>query len=165
MQLLISDANILIDMEEGGLLTPMFNLPYIFSIPDILFYEELEEEHEHLLELGLRLDELDGDTVMYGVQLIEQYRKPSRNDCFALALAKQEACPLLTGDRDLKIAAEKEAIVVMGTIWLVTQLVSQNLIDVDIARAAYLKMKASGRRLPWSIAEEKLTAVEQEKND
>ena len=51
----------------------------------------------------------------------------------------------------------------MGTIWLVTQLVSKGLIEVDIARAAYLKMKASGRRLPWQIAEEKLTAIEQEK--
>ena len=43
MQLLISDANILIDMEEGELLPQMFQLPYNFSIPDILFYEELEQ--------------------------------------------------------------------------------------------------------------------------
>ncbi|WP_206434421.1 hypothetical protein [Iodobacter ciconiae] len=41
MQLLISDANILIDMEEGGLLASMFSLNYEFLIPDILFYEEL----------------------------------------------------------------------------------------------------------------------------
>lgn len=44
-QLLISDANILIDMEEGELLTQLFQLPYQFAIPDILFVEELEEEH------------------------------------------------------------------------------------------------------------------------
>ncbi|MFT5708399.1 MAG: hypothetical protein ACI9ES_002701, partial [Oceanospirillaceae bacterium] len=48
-QLLISDANILIDMEEGGLLEVMFQLPYDFATPDILFFEELEEEHTHLL--------------------------------------------------------------------------------------------------------------------
>ena len=65
MQLLISDANILIDMEEGNLLAQMFQLPISFSIPDILFYEELEQEHEHLLELGLRLDELEGELVQY----------------------------------------------------------------------------------------------------
>ena len=79
MQLLISDANILIDMEEGELLPQMFQLPYNFSIPDILFYEELEQEHNHLIELGLRLDELEGELVSYSVALVEQYRKPSRN--------------------------------------------------------------------------------------
>lgn len=48
MQLLISDANILIDLEEGQLIELMFQLPYQFSIPDVLFEEELEEEHQHL---------------------------------------------------------------------------------------------------------------------
>jgi len=57
-QLLISDANILIDMEEGELLTQLFQLPYQFAIPDILFAEELEEEHVHLPAMGLTLEEL-----------------------------------------------------------------------------------------------------------
>jgi hypothetical protein len=162
MQVLISDANILIDMEEGELIEEMFRLPYIFSIPDILFYEEMEEEHQNIIGLGLRLDELSGDTMSYGLELTKQYKKPSRNDCFALALAKQEQCPLLTGDRDLKAAAENEAIVVMGTIWVITQLVRHQILEVQHARLAYTKMKDSGRRLPWGIAEEKLVELERE---
>ncbi len=160
MQVLISDANILIDMEEGELIEKLFKLPYGFSIPDILFYEEMEDEHMHLIDLGLRLDELSGETMTHALNLIEQYKKPSRNDCFALALAKQEQCPLLTGDRDLRIAAEKEAVVVMGTIWVVTQLVRHQIINVVDARTAYGKMRDSGRRLPWIIAEEKLLELE-----
>ena len=35
MQVLISDANILIDMEEAELIEKMFELPYLFTIPDI----------------------------------------------------------------------------------------------------------------------------------
>lgn len=162
MQILISDANILIDMEEGNLIEELFRLPYVFSIPDILFYEEMEEEHQYLIDLGLQLDELSGETMVDGLALIEQYKKPSRNDCFALALAKQEQCPLLTGDRDLRIAAEKEAIIVMGTIWVVTQLVRHQVINVVDARTAYEKMRVSGRRLPWTIAEEKLLDLEAE---
>ncbi len=38
MRLLISDANILIDVEIGGLVAPMFSLDYRFSVPDVLFY-------------------------------------------------------------------------------------------------------------------------------
>jgi hypothetical protein len=151
MQLLISDANILIDMEEGELLPQMFQLPYNFSIPDILFYEELEQEHNHLIELGLRLDELEGELVSYSVALVEQYRKPSRNDCFALALAKHHQCPLLN-----------EAVVVMGTVWLLKQLVILQLITADEARTSLTLMKNAGRRLPWRRAEEYILEAEQQ---
>jgi len=58
MQLLISDANILIDLEEGKLLELIFKLPYHFSTPDMLFYDELAEQHAHLLALGLNLRSL-----------------------------------------------------------------------------------------------------------
>ncbi len=43
MLLLISDANILIDIEVGGLTASMFSLNYQFALSDVLFYDELEE--------------------------------------------------------------------------------------------------------------------------
>ena len=155
-QLLISDANILIDMEEGGLLEAMFQLPFDFATPDILFFEELEEEHAHLPDLGLALKEVSSESMIYAMQLTGIYTQASRNDCFALALAKQEQCPLLTGDLALRKAAEKEAAIVKGTIWLVTQLVVHQKITTDQAQEAYNQMKANGRRLPWAIAEQEL---------
>ena len=42
MLLLISDANILIDMEAGELTNTFFQLPMQFAIPDILYWEEIE---------------------------------------------------------------------------------------------------------------------------
>lgn len=162
MQLLISDANILIDLEEGELIELMFQLPYQFSIPDILFAEELEDEHLELLGYGLQLVELSSVTMTYAMELIPRYSKASRNDCFALALASQENCTLLTGDRELKMAAEAEAVVVNGTIWLIEQMVHQGLIDVEQARLAYQKMCDAGRRLPWAIAHAILDEIEQQ---
>ena len=159
-QLLISDANILIDMEEGRLLDTMFQLPYNFATPDILYVEELEAEHAHLLELGLQLKEISADSMMYAMHLTATYTKASRNDCFALALAKQEACPLLTGDMALRVAAEKEAAMVMGTVWLVRQLVVHQIITADEARQAYERMKQNGRRLPWALAKQSLPDIE-----
>ncbi len=160
MQLLISDANILIDLEEGKLIELMFQLSYRFSIPDILFAEELEEEHQHLPELGLQLAELTSETMIYAMTLIQRYTKPSRNDCFALALAIQEKCPLLTGDKALREAAEKEAVSVNGTLWLIEKMIYQQLITVAQARHALQRMQESGRRLPWSIAEAILQEIE-----
>jgi hypothetical protein len=137
MQLLISDANILIDLEEGRLLTPFFSLPYEFKVPDVLFEEELREQHSELLELGLFLGELSPESVIYA---------------FALALARQEECPLLTGDMTLRKTADKEAILVKGTLWVVEQMVVHEIITKEQALEAYDLMKKAGRRLPWPEA-------------
>lgn len=126
MQLLISDANILIDLEQGGLLLDIFCLPYRFCTPDILFYDELEEHHKHLLNLGLELGNLSSNTLLYAESLIKSYSGPSRYDCFAMALTKQEKCLLITGDKRLRIAAKKEGITVRGTLWIVDRICYQH---------------------------------------
>lgn len=160
MQLLISDANILIDLEEGQLIELMFELPYQFSIPDILFAEELEQQHEYLLALGLTTRELTSQSMVHVMTLTQQYTQPSRNDCLALALAKQENCPLVTGDKALRAAADSEGVIVKGTLWVIEQMVRQQLINTTDARAAYQKMKTANRRLPWDIAEAILCNIE-----
>jgi len=63
MLLLISDANILIDIESGGLITFMFSLEVQFAVPDILFNDELKDLHAHLLELGEQLRQFDDEQV------------------------------------------------------------------------------------------------------
>jgi rRNA-processing protein FCF1 len=156
MLLLVSDANILIDMDEGGLLASMFSLDCRFIIPDILFSEELEERHAHFLELGLEQRSLSSEAMIATMQLAQVHTRTSRNDLFALSLAKQEMCALLTGDKHLKEAAEKENVVVHGTIWLVEELVLTGKISVRIAYSAYEKMERSGRRLPWKTAKDRL---------
>lgn len=163
MKPLISDANILIDMEEGRLSELMFQLPYRFSIPDILYYEELDEDHKYLLKIGLVVCELESETMTYASELMCRYKSASRNDCLALALALQEGCPLLTGDKALRQAADNETVIVRGTLWIVEQLIRREMLSSDKARVAYERMKASGRRLPWSWVEEslaKLKAIE-----
>lgn len=156
MQVLISDANILIDLEESLLLDQIFALPFVFKIPDVLFVEELSEQHGHLLALGLQLGELREDSMQQIFQLTQTYSQPSRNDCFALALAKQENCPLLTGDRNLRRAAEAEQVEVYGTLWLVERLVENGIINKIQAHAAYERMEERGRRLPWNEAHQRI---------
>jgi predicted nucleic acid-binding protein len=160
MLLLISDANILIDIEIGGLVAPMFSLDYQFAVPDVLFYEELEGQHAHLLDMGLQPKELDEAMVARVSEFATQYPRPGRNDLFALVLAASEECPLLTGDKDLKAAAESENVEVRGTLWLINEMVQTGKITVHVARNAYQLMRAHGRRLPWDMAEQMLAALE-----
>lgn len=160
MQLLISDANILIDLEEGKLIEKMFCLSFKFKIPDLLFFDELEVSHAHLQEMGLQLGELTPESIEYSIKLQQKYSKPSRYDCFALALAKQESCPLLTGDKALRKAAQEQCIETKGTIWLIEQMIEQRLISISEARQAFQLMKNAGSRLPWNDAEKLLQQLE-----
>lgn len=164
MLLLISDANILIDIEVGGLTAPMFSLDYQFALPDVLFYDELEEQHAHLLDMGLEVRELDERMVARVAEFAQQYKRPGRMDLFALVLAAEENCPLLTGDQDLRAAAENEHVEVRGTLWLVTEMVRAGNITAHVARSAYQQMRSNGRRLPWDMAEQMLTDLEAEPN-
>ncbi len=92
MLLLISDANILMDIELGDLVAPMFSLGYQFAVPNVLYYEELEEQHAHLLDLGLQVRTMSAKSVERVQALSQTYAKPSRNDLFVLALAEAEKC-------------------------------------------------------------------------
>lgn len=155
----ISDANILIDVEVGGLLAPMFSLGYQFAVPDVLYFEELAERHAHWRDMGLIVKSLPAEGVARVQALSQKYKRPSRNDLFALALAEQAQCPLLTGDAALRSAAETERVEVKGTIWLVTEMVRKQCITAIVARVAYKTMQEQGRRLPWDVAENLLKTM------
>ncbi|NTW55495.1 MAG: DUF3368 domain-containing protein [Chlorobiaceae bacterium] len=160
MILLISDANILIDLEAGELLEVFFRLPMQIGIPDILYREEIEPDTPGLELLGLTLLEIEGPYVEYAYNLPLRYgTKPSHNDYLALALAKQERCPLLTGDRELRRVAEAEKVETMGTIWVLENLVRHAIIEAQSAYDSLEKMRQSGRRLPWHDAEKILRAL------
>lgn len=151
-QMLISDANIFIDLECCQLIRLMFELPFDFCTPDILFDRELKKQHSYLIELGLNTLSLNSDAMRYVFNLQSTYNKTSIHDLMALSLAKQERCPLLTGDRALREASKKEAVVVYGTIWVLEQLIIHQKISLSTAFIALDVMKDNGRRLPFDDA-------------
>lgn len=149
-KLLISDANIIIDIVVGELQGTMFALDYEFGTPDILYVEELEQHHSEIIDAGLVLFELKPNAVNYAHTLYQQnlISKLSVNDCIALALAQQESCALLTGDAKLKQLAIIEDVSVRGTLWLVEEMLKGKLINASESEIAYQKMLDDGSRLP-----------------
>lgn len=160
MQLLISDSNILIDLIVVGHIKTMFRLPYKFAVPDILFEEELKIHHSELLSYGLEIRSLSSETVAYAFELSAKYTQPGTNDLFALALAKECSCPLLTGDGALRQAAESEAVVLFGIIWIIEHMVRQHLINIVEARELFETMREQKRRLPWDLVRAHLNELE-----
>ena len=157
-QLLVSDANIVIDIHCGVLIDRIFALRYEFAIPDLLFEEELKVAYPTLPQQGFRILELAAEGVDLVVRLSVKHARSgcSRNDLFALALAVQEHAPLLTGDARLRELCKAEGREVHGTLWLVQQLHDAQRLTALEARQAYEAMQAQGRRLPWVEIERQL---------
>lgn len=159
MQLLISDTNIIIDLDVCELLEQMFQLPFSFAVPDVLYLEELEEQHGNLPGFGLQVLPLSSESINSAIELRAKYLDTGENDLFALTLAKQEECPLLTGDQALRIAAKEENVELKGTIWIIQQLIEHGSLNCDNASEAFDTMKANGRRLPWKKAEQMIASL------
>lgn len=156
--LLISDANVLIDVIDGGIVDEMFMLDYTFGVPDALFHYELKAHYPWLPGKGLNVMELAAEAVQDTFQLAVRHGKAgvSNNDCMALALARQANCPLLTGDAALRQVAFNEGCTVRGTVWLLEEMFNAGVVDIDKVKAAYEGMKASGSRLPWAEVENQI---------
>ncbi|WP_294965934.1 DUF3368 domain-containing protein [Sulfurimonas sp.] len=138
MHVLISDCSVLIDMEEVSLIKEMFSLPYTFSIPDILYHEELDDNS--LLMHGLNILSLSSQTVKYKEIITPKYYKASSNDLFLLALAKQETCMLITRNSKLKQIGEEESIVIKGISWIFDELIKHDIISLKKSKEAYCRI-------------------------
>ena len=130
MAILVSDANIFIDVAVSNLSRAMFRLEDTIATPDVLYHEELQEHHPELPGLGLQVEQLSSEGVTEVERLRTVYTDPSSNDLFALALAKTNEWTLLSGDGSLRQAAAAEAVEVHGTLWLVERMVTTRVIQV-----------------------------------
>jgi predicted nucleic acid-binding protein len=116
--ILVSDTSVLIDLERGNFLEVMFALPHEFAVPDVLYHREMQGWGERLVGMGLRVEEVSDAGVANALRYRSERRFLSVPDTFALALAKERAWTLLTGDNDLRTLATGENVECHGVLWL-----------------------------------------------
>ena len=128
MNIVVADSSVLRDMERGGLLEQCLSLPYRFTVPDLLFKNELARHWdkpdlgESLLALGLQVEELDGNEVSNAILFRRERPRLSLPGAFSLALASGRKWLLLTCDRVLRAFAAKLSVGCHGVLWLLDQL-------------------------------------------
>ena len=147
---LVSDTSVLIDLERGSLLETGFRLPIEFAVPDLLYRWELEDHGgAALIELGLQVEELDGDGVALALGYRQTRRSLSLPDSFALALARINRWTLLSGDSELRELAGKEGVACHGVLWLIDRIFEEGLVGGDELYAGLQAITAHPRcRLP-----------------
>lgn len=157
--ILVPDTSVLIDLERGDLLELAFQVPAIFAVPDVLYERELKDNAgPRLVELGLRVMELDSD----GVILAGGYRRIRRElsvpDSFALALAKIQKCTHLSGDESLRELASTERVECHGVLWLLDWMERDGIAFPTLLHGALTKIGSHLHcRLPKCLINERLT--------
>lgn len=153
MQLVVTDTNIISDLDAGGLLEDIFRLPDVgFCVPDVLYVEELAEIYGILPGLGLKVLPQPPEAIGYVEQLRPRFKRPSSNDLFALTLARTLNGALLAGDDAMFEVARAERIQVHGMVWLIEQLLVARIIPVGRVASTYEILQREGCRLPWDEA-------------
>lgn len=64
--LLISDTNIVMDLQVAGLIEALFKLPYEIGMPDIVLGTELSRDRARLQQAGLRSVEVQEEDLNRG---------------------------------------------------------------------------------------------------
>ncbi len=132
MRVLVSDTSVIIDLERGEILESVFQLNYEFVVPDLLSEEELKPYGgDRLLELGLRVEELDGSGVGQAIQQRRETPSLSMSDAFALTLARENDWVLLTGDGPLRMLAGAQKVECHGVLWVFDELETAALLEAE----------------------------------
>jgi len=145
---MVTDTNIWIDLENGGIVTEVFQLPHRFLIPDFAIPELIRPGWEILEVLGLESRELSAEHVFELAQLRQTHRNLSVIDLAAFLLAKMLDATLLTGDWRLTELAIINGLSVHGVLWLLDELVHFLVLTPKQAAIALRRMLEQGARLP-----------------
>lgn len=144
----IIDANILIDLSRGDLLTWFFALLFQFAAPDGVLDELVEPDRERLWQTGMQRAALTDEQLLAAALLSAEHRRLSLGDCTALIVARDAQAMLLTGDAGLRALAQEHGVVVHGVLWVLDELEAASLLDGPALAVCLRRMLAGGARLP-----------------
>jgi predicted nucleic acid-binding protein len=154
MRIIISDSSCLIDLRKVSLLAVFLRLPFDILIPNTLFEDELlsftNDEKKILLHGGHKVVDLPGPQVSRAREVIRAQPRLSIHDGFAFALAEvNHGCILLTRDSLLRSLGESSQIEVHGLLWVLDQILANQLATVETLHAALSQLSADPAvRLP-----------------
>ena len=132
MRYISSDTNVWLDFSAIDKLNLPFLLPYVYLMHGDAIEDEMLSPVDlgrQLIQHGLHAVELTDEEFECAERLATTYKRLSRYDCIALAIAKCRNITLLTGDRALRNAANTEKVSVVGSIGIIDQLWEQTLIN------------------------------------
>ena len=144
----IVDSCVILDLEHGGVIKVLFQFPCELLTTSWLLREIKTLDVAQLLSLGLIRCELSPEDTQTMFSLRQQHPGLSVPDCSALSLALSTSGILLTGERPLRKLASQLGIECHGTLWVLDQAISRQLLSSYTAGQRLISMIRRGSRLP-----------------
>jgi len=143
------DATILLDFIAGDIFDTLFSLPVDFLTSDFVA-DEVSKTYsfEDLKGFGLQVLELSEEQVLEIEDLQSHHLELSPSDLSVYVLAKSMTALLISGDSPLREMAETQMIEYHGTLWLMEELVTRELLSTEHATRALNMMLDNKRWLP-----------------
>jgi rRNA-processing protein FCF1 len=157
----IIDANVLIDLSQGGVLHSFFKLPMEIAAPTVVLDEMIKPDRVTLLGMGLGQSPPTAEQFLEAAQMSAADARLSLGDCAALVAARDEKVALLTGDQRLRKRAQDAGVEVHGVLWVLDEIEAAGLMAGPALAASLRKMLDGGARLPDADVEQRLKRWEQ----
>lgn len=148
--LIISDANIFIDLNKTDLLQHFDSLGFTVATSDFV-YNELNEEQRSIVDgLDIERYEMDGEELssFYTEFSALNLKKISSQDYSIFYYAKKCDGEVLSNDMRLRKFAQKKSIPVKGLFYILDEMVSQNCVTATIMVEKLILLKEINKRLP-----------------
>lgn len=167
MEIVVSDANILIDLYNSGLLYYCKQLNLDFRTLDLIIEEiEVPEQRATINEIikngSLKVCSLTGSQVADVYQKIRYYNGKcnlSPEDISVMVYAIDNHCRLLTGDKTLRKKAILENVTVSGILYLTDMLIRESVLEPACMIRSLKLLLESNSRLPKKLIEERIAQL------
>ncbi len=162
MRILIHDASVLIDLISVGLLEPALSLPYGMETTDLVKLEIVRSGQEAVLDRVVAARSLDvihssNEEIGAIAELHALIPALSLADCSVLFHAAAKGAVVLSGDTLLRRTAKERSLTVHGTLWIMSELVTNGLVAGVDAALTLERLMEINRRLPFSECRKLLT--------
>ncbi len=152
MKVLITDANILIDLLKTGSDDYFFKLDFEIYTTQAVIDECNDVQRKVLFKhIGsgcLSIFHLQDEDDEIIESMLMANRSLSYADCTVLHAAVSLSAVLLTGDRDLRSTSRMKDIEVRGIFWVFDELLKYKVVDSREYRQKLLKLKDVNQWLP-----------------
>lgn len=161
--IVVSDANIFIDLCNVGLLEDFFLLPWHIHTTDMVYSEVKEPEQKKQLEAIKSKIHIKTYAPSELLELwkfqqeIHRFSNLSIQDCSILSYCKRNGYTLLTGDKVLRTKAEEKTVTVRGIIYIFDQLVNHGIVIPQTAAEKLEQLFSINHRLPQKEIEKRIT--------
>ena len=159
--LLISDANIFIDLDKTDLLRYFDRLGFAIATSDFV-YNELNTEQKSILdELDIEIYKMDGDELLsfYTEFSDLNLKKLSSQDYSIFYYAKKCAGEVLSNDLRLRKFAHRKSIPIKGLFYILDEMVSQNCVTASVMVEKLIMLKEINKRLPIDEVDKRIEAL------